>query len=584
MLTRGASNQYIDWYSDGGAPVINELTQAGRFVAQATGTAESPSWKIFAAGPVTAAHFGPLLSEDAATGKRLRELGARAAELEMDDFDAAALIAEILDRGTFSDIPFDEVGDFGRQFLDAYADTKDSGGLGWPDWAAIPVVEIAVVDQLPITVVDDRALDVNDLARRHLIEATDGQIVDALDGADIVFSEQVLELAKGLTDRAGRILNSILSGAPLPTFVLGTPNGWFAGEPPHWTAVESHSRMVVELCDLSTAQQRWATLSIALAVQQASDDALPVLFLCDEPEMGLHRSAEEALPSGLSAVAREADAAIVVATHSAPMLNAWEVEKLYVARAPKGASTCRPLRDVVGTTWGDRDRLLEQLGLTPADILQLVRVFVVVEGAHDQAIIESLLAEDLRDATASVIATGGAKSLPSVAEASLIWDYTDADVVVVLDNIAASEVVPLWDRARDAASRGSHKEAQQALYELERLPGGEPRWLREFLSRTLAAGDWERLHVAPLKEPDIVCYLPPDELGLAETWDQLIADWRRSSNGAARDLKGWIKENRRVRIPLTKIKKAVASAVPTRDMQDLGLAVRLASARRAFPS
>lgn len=92
---------------------------------------------------------------------------------------------------------------------------------------------------------------------------------------------------------------------------------------------------------------------------------------------------------------------------------------------------------------------------------------------------------------------GGAKNLPELTRPQLIWDYTDADAVVVLDGMSVEAVLPVWEEAAGSQGRGERK-ATQALRALERLPRGEPRWLRELLERALTAGHWERVHPHPL--------------------------------------------------------------------------------------
>ncbi len=86
------------------------------------------------------------------------------------------------------------------------------------------------------------------------------------------------------------------------------------------------------------------------------------------------------------------------------MLNTYEVEKLHVTRGPDGRAVAKPmpLRFIHASQSTEG---LKDLRLTPADLLQLVRVFVIVEGTQDKMVLDHLLADDLPRASAVVIPT-----------------------------------------------------------------------------------------------------------------------------------------------------------------------------------
>jgi hypothetical protein len=153
--------------------------------------------------------------------------------------------------------------------------------------------------------------------------------------------------------------------------------------------------------------------------------------------------------------------------------------------------------------------------------------------------------------------------------------------VVVLDGLSAYAFTRFGVVAKWAALSGAAKTAARALRGLARLPGGEPRWLRELLEKALTTGHWDRVHPHPLSMPDIVCYLPPNALGLTSDWDRLVQDWRRSAGrSAAVDLKGWLTTKYRVNLGVRALRRAVKTAVPVREIQDLGLEIRVLSGMR----
>ncbi len=181
---------------------------------------------------------------------------------------------------------------------------------------------------------------------------------------------------------------------------LGHPNDWFAARPATWHAEEVDGN-VLPLTSLSAAQQRWSALAISVALGSGDADD-PVVFLCDEPEAGLHRAAEARLPQGLATLARRTNAFVVVASHSPAMLNEPTVSQSHVSRHSSGRTVVKDLPLTVTEAFA-RQASAHELGLTASDVLQLVRVFVVVEGPHDRAVLEHVLREDLHSASAKTV-------------------------------------------------------------------------------------------------------------------------------------------------------------------------------------
>jgi ABC-type transport system involved in cytochrome c biogenesis ATPase subunit len=568
-----------DWYDEEGRAVLREVADGGRLVLEASGSPERPRWIVHAAGDCSAPAFGPLFRQDALSYRQLHKFRDSFVAADLHTEEAMQRMLETA--GSMTNLPWGDKPAAARLFIDAAAHEPGTVDI-WPDWVTIPLSPIAEVDCLPIVLVDEGHLDLDELTRKGMLSACGGHVVEAVADEEVVFTSAFQQEVTNVVEAANSHLAKVLPNPPSLLFAHGGPNDWFAGAAPSWQGATATAQQPIPLAALSAAQQRWAALSIALAVTQRSAGDHPLVFLCDEPEAGLHRLAEDALPHGLAELSKQTGASIAVATHSAAMLNAFEVEKFHVTQNDSGTSTVKPLSADLSTAF--RDAIARsKLGLAPADVLQMIRVFVIVEGEHDRRVLEHLLHDDLRSAGAVVLSAGGAKTLPSIATASLIWDYTDADVVVVLDNLAADVVQPIWKEAIGEAQSGNTRQAQRILQTLEKMPGGEPKWLRELLSKAIVDQKFARLHPSPLAMPDIVCYLPPSSLGLSGGWDELIAQWRSSYRERAPvDLKKWLGEHRGRRISLRDVERGVKEAVVTRELQDLGLRIQEISGTRAF--
>lgn len=537
--------------------VHENIGKLGRLVLMPSGTASSPEWTVYAAVANGDKFLGDALDHSRTWWGRIAE------ELEafrrLGDPDAEipdSLRTLFSERHTF---PWEIYGDNTVPVVEGILPGETlpppslADNVDWPGWATIPFVEIAVVNEPFLLVVDDQERPDPDLLMRTAIGDL-GDVVAMYDEQVSLLSSEVEDLVSKTGSTATEIFQRFMPRALPLRFLVGDPNDWLRGELPHWQAQINDAEWL-PLAELSNAQQRWATVACVLALSLQSIEPVSIAFLCDEPEAGLHRGAESALPNALAAVAAQYGAKVITATHSPTMLDAARVEPLHVMRGPSGrVVTHRLTVDVRTVLQRDISRL--DLGLTPPDLLQLVRVIAIVEGKHDEAVFTEMLGDHL-SAGILFVPVGGAKQLPSLASAHLLWNFTDADVVVILDGLAREKVEPIWSRCLAAYERNNRKEAQAVLRDLDRLPGGEALWIRDLLTKAVEQRQAHRIHVFPLAQPDVICYLPCPVPG--QSWQQILAAWRSSARQAA-DIKGFIKERYGVMPNIRSIREAARSA------------------------
>jgi hypothetical protein len=543
-----------------------EVSMSGELILEACGSESSPRWVLYAAGSMKTGTFLNGVVDDAQFIEKFQMLREQLSDglVTIDEALGSmpnTLMAHLWDQAPAAD----------DLFLHAAAHTA-LPSEDWPAWASVPMCPNAEINRIPMVIVDGNVFDASSRTAAHVYSITDGHIVSAMADDEILINPVVEAEIHQIERDANAYLSTILPDAPQLYFMLGAPDGWFIDDRPSWNA-RLNSDAVVSLRELSMAERYWAMVAIALAISRRGKSDVDLTVVCDEPESGLHRAAQEALPHALSTLAGTGnEATFLVTTHSAAILNAYEVEKLHIGKLDGSSSNVKSMDTSLTRAFND-SVVRSALDLSPADLLQLVRVFVFVEGQHDQAVLGHLLADDLRASNAVVIPKGGAKTLPSVVSARLLWDYTDPQVCVVMDNLARERLEPIWREAVDLAAEGKINAAKARLRELEGLPGGEPKWLRELLARSIDLGTFRRLHALPLTMPDVICYLPPDALGLPGTWDELLAEWRDGSP-RPNDLKGWLDKRHNIKVGLGRIRRAVKFAVATREIQDLGLEIQ----------
>jgi hypothetical protein len=279
----------------------------------------------------------------------------------------------------------------------------------------------------------------------------------------------------------------------------------------------------------SRAEVRW--LEFALAVHEGW-----VFF--DEPEAGLHRTAESDLAMTLISPAwsgrgrsivsgpHRSGRTIVVATHSPEFLDLPDANILHVDEGR--ARLLTPF---------DRESL-SILGLRPADLLSRVKTWLLVEGEHERIVLETLFSEELKRLRVSIVVARGGKNMRDIFDSQVLFSFSDARVVALLDNVRARHVQDLWRRARDLASKGRIDEAGELVRgELPPQRSSENLFLGQFLSRALQEGEHERFDACGLSKSDIVLYLSPAAFGIKRSWQDALADYVSSRDGA---LKPWL--------------------------------------------
>jgi energy-coupling factor transporter ATP-binding protein EcfA2 len=255
----------------------------------------------------------------------------------------------------------------------------------------------------------------------------------------------------------------------------------------------------------SAAERRWLHLA------RVSMGEFTQWVVIDEPEAGLHRSAEAELARALSSDSWNRGSVVVVATHSPEFLDLPNAHVLHI-----DDGRVRELSEI------DREDLIS-LGLRPGDLLTQVRTFLLVEGEHERIIFENLFHEELRRAGCKIVVARGGRSMKDVFESQMIFNFSDATVLCLLDNIESKEINSIWSESKRLAEKADLIQAGQ--YIRSSLPGSkssENVFLSQFLTLALANGQHERVEVWGLSKADISLYFEPSNFGLKRSWQELL--------------------------------------------------------------
>ena len=384
-------------------------------------------------------------------------------------------------------------------------------------------------------------LDPHRLGERPLQEDCDALTRDALTRTDtsgwqIDAAPVPADIAADLQTEVGDVLRLLLMEPPTLELQVGTTEELICGTHPRWVARLDRPGQPLSMDDLSRAQRRWAQFAIRVACQARRRQLEGAwreswLWILDEPETALHRSAEEHLAAGLSELARRYRATVVAATHSPELLDDPRTHVLQ-ARRDGQATILTPLAGL------QRDGLAG-LGLRPSDLLRRQRAFLIVEGAHEVAVLSALADEDLRSMRVQVLPAHGARKFVAAIDSQILFEFTDATVVFAIDNTHAAAIRDLWAAARRTAQVGDVTRAGEVLREnLPKSDRAENIFLSQFLSRALETGQHERVEVFGLSKPDITEYLPIERFTSLPSWTAAREAWEAS--GSKPDFKKWL--------------------------------------------
>lgn len=570
---------------------LYESADAGLLTLRACGTEGVPAWQVFLAGATHRAEIFPdLLAFESEQQLLIHLLSSDEALAKVDGLDS--FMAAFKNWSEQNQLSWAETSPYCLPRWRT-SSSRRTARQDWPTWLQIPLLPLGDdLTVLPVQVLGsdesprDPDADTLDhiLGARPVTEGPDGgkTVPAAIVGNDSdspVFGEVVAEALERVQRETAANLQDVLPGPPILRFHMGSIEEWLRGIRPVWQFLEPGTGEWLPITMLSSAQERWAKLAIGLA--SAPGYGLPVVFFCDEPETGLHRLAERRLAIGLQNLALRTGVSILAATHSPLLLDANQVRPVLVRRDPQGAvaTSAVPL-SVLNRL--EAERSAGQLGLSVGDLLSLMRLAVVVEGLHDEMVFTWLLREPLDSALATILPLHGGRHAPSLADARLLFDGTDAQVLLVLDNLNHQQVHEIWTRTTTLAATGDLEGARASLDDLRDSKSSETLFLHQLGLRALEVGRMDRIHIHGLGLPDVICYLPPDLLlAEAKPWSKLISSWKRdSANKPPTDLKQWLKTNHLLPDDQEQIDAAVQNAavaahrdgrhVPS-DLMELGL-------------
>ena len=340
-----------------------------------------------------------------------------------------------------------------------------------------------------------------------------------------------------VADRANWFYSRLLLDAPTLRLGRGRFQDWVRGDGLRWLTGD------LPLDLLSRAQQRWAAVAIRLALLAENRDLSQRggILMLDEPEAALHRTAEEHMAQGLGEISRDLELQVVVASHSPALLDSVGAQVSRVFRASEERSFLQ-----AAGSWTRVEPLAEihrsdlaSLGLPPSDLLRRRKAILLVEGHHDELILRALIGQKLGRLGVEIVPLHGGRTLPDAIDSRLLFDFTDALIIPVVDNGNPRHISDLWERAITvAATEGVEAAGGLIRAELPHKASAENKFLGTFLSRAIEEGLQSRVVPHAFSKGDIIEYLPVEAFVKHRTWEELRDRYRQERPD--QDFKTWL--------------------------------------------
>lgn len=466
----------------------------------------------------------------------------------------------------------------------AVATLRDPQSADWACWPLVPVSADGshARGEIPRAALQACAALVSEQGVSLAIAGLSAEVMSHLASTPVLVHngrvEVEGELARLLEDTAARatgLLRRCLPNGPELRLRIAPP-----GSGPDLvlvSALDGVSGHDVSFSALSNAEQRWAALALQVAVLERTGRTSLGMLVLDEPEAGLHPLARRDVARGLATWVSELGVRIMLASHAAEFLD-LDVADLWHVERDSDMASIRPLprEHLLAFTNGDHGRAL---GLTPAEALNLVRVFVIVEGAHDEVLLKAWLGDALDRARAHVVIMRGTRNLNSVIDCQVLLDYSEAKVVVVLDRTRA-ELEEVWRevaRAKPARRADVLSRRRRHLEQARQLSEEEMKLFELFQAAARRAP--QRLSFFGLTAPDVLQYLPPDALGMPPeaTWPQLVQEWNHRG-----DFKAWLRQ-RGADISVRRLRRSAPDVLVPEEFERLARVIEALADEPLYP-
>lgn len=292
----------------------------------------------------------------------------------------------------------------------------------------------------------------------------------------------------------------------------------------------------------------------------------PSVLIVDEPERGLHPLAAKHLSESIASNWE----VTLVASHSVEFLDTGirNESASQVVRDPNGFISIKQLPQL---SEQQENVISERLGLTPAALVNLTSIFVLVEGPHDELVLRHYFDELCRKFRIQILPMVGTRGIKNLVTSDFLFTATSSPIAIIVDNGKQASIDKLMARLR--TTNNQSERFSIAHQNLKEFDSKEMKEIYGLIQQAIKADRLDRIHPCALSEGDILRYLPMEYIcPKFKSWSDLdteflVAQGRsffKEGDGKAK--KDWItKLGGNVTIPRIKqvLKQCGAENLPT---------------------
>jgi hypothetical protein len=172
-------------------------------------------------------------------------------------------------------------------------------------------------------------------------------------------------------------------------------------------------------------------------------------FVVDEPERHLHPRRQREAAAWLADTTAEREAPCLVATHATAFLSLPPSDEPSYVYAERKDDDIQLLPFAAGEL-ETLDEAVRALGFDRGELLTTVALFLVVEGRHDQEVLDRIFGADLRAAHISVVPMEGVGAWRAVLDSHALWRYSTASVALATDKFDPAVLQKVVDDPRES--------------------------------------------------------------------------------------------------------------------------------------
>ena len=409
-----------------------------------------------------------------------------------------------------------------------------------PTWAAYPVLRVPYRPHWVQDLIDGDDIQklreiktrwgpLTDATIRHL-EFLNDQIWDdekqtnrKIQRGETFNPEIYVEECKRLSETSSQKMRGLFEDAPSLQLEMVDTQKISRRAPVRWTAqFPGETKFLAE--ELGFAHRRYADFvilqelrenrqnNIARAVDRNRDSDIsefdsqfllvsPSVLIVDEPERGLHPLAAKHLSESISTIGE----ITLVASHSVEFLDTGirNESASLIERDPKGFVSIKQLPQLSEQL---ENVISERLGLTPAALVNLTSIFVLVEGPHDELILQHYFDELRQKYRIQVLPMVGTRGIKDLATSDFLFTATSSPIAIIVDNGKQGSIDKLMSRLR--STNNQSERFSIAHHYLSEFNSKEMKEIYGLIQQAIKADRLDRIHPCALGEGDILRYLP----------------------------------------------------------------------------